>query len=74
MINTLAWKIYFQNVSNSERKISDTILQDLDDIRRNFDINEKIEKTIDYFVTEKMDDFFKEENTHPEMVIPTYQK
>lgn len=74
MINTLAWKIYFQNVSNLERKISDTILQDLDDIRRNFDINEKIEKTIDYFVAEGMDVFFKEENTLPEMVIPTYEK
>lgn len=42
MINTLAELLYYQSISNQLRTIYDEIDKDLDELRKTFDINEKI--------------------------------
>lgn len=63
-IQTLSEILYYHNITNQERKIWETIKEDIDNIKSSFDINEKISNV--------MGDYLKKDNDKWWLVTPSY--
>jgi hypothetical protein len=42
--------LYYQNIARDQREIGETILEDMDNARYDFDINEKITHIVDNYL------------------------
>lgn len=74
MLNTLAQLLYYQNVWIQNRIISDDILQDIQNTKNAFNINEKIEYLNKNYLSQNNDQFIKKEyGALSELILPNYE-
>ena len=72
MLNSLAELLYYQNISNQIKTYNDNIQEDIQNTKKNFDINEKIDYILQNYLTQEKDNYYQRKNTHSKFIIPTY--
>ena len=68
MLDTISEVLYYQSLTNKKKLSSWLISEDIDLIKRSFNVNDKREQTLKYYLTE-----WNEEKLDPLMVIPMYE-
>jgi hypothetical protein len=72
MLNSLAELLYYQNISNQIKTYNDNIQEDIQNTKKNFDINEKIDYILQNYLTQEKDSYYQRKNTHSKLIIPSY--